>query len=366
MNQPHIWLRAETKPQEQRTALTPSNAKKLLDAGFQVTVEASTQNIFPDQQYKAIGCHLVGQGEWVNAPKDTIILGLKELPEATFPLVHQHIYFAHVYKEQQGWQKLLERFKQGEGKLYDLEYLVDDNNRRVAAFGYWAGFAGAALAIQAWANQKLGMQPPLKDIKAYADKSELMTDLAEAVNHSPIKPRVIVIGAKGRSGKGAVDVAKELSLEVVEWDIDETQRTGPFEELNSFDILINCVFISGVADDGSSPVFLNHESLASSQRKLAVITDVSCDPYGDYNPLPIYQHSTTFMQPCIKVIDKAEQSLNLIAIDHLPSLLPKESSEDYGQQLVKHLLTLGDTSQDVWPKASTLFHSKLAEIQKTQ
>jgi len=360
MKKAHIWLRAETKPQEQRTALTPNNAKQLLDAGFAVTVESSLQSIFSDHQYKEIGCELVQQGSWVDAPKNAIILGLKELPEATFPLIHQHIYFAHAYKEQQGWQPLLSRFDQGNGKLYDLEYLVDENNRRVAAFGYWAGFAGAALATLAWANQHGGMQPPLKDINAYSDKSQLMATLSQAISKVAVKPRVIVIGAKGRSGKGAVDVAKELSIEVVEWDLAETQKGGPFPELNDYDILVNCVFISGAAADGSSPAFLNHELLSSKSRKLAVITDVSCDPYGAYNPLPIYKECTTFKSPCLSIIE-GESPLNLIAIDHLPSLLPKESSEDYGQQLLKYLLSLGNTSQGVWPKALALFQQKVAE-----
>ena len=109
MNKTHIWLRAETKPDEQRTALTPSNAKQLLDAGFDITVECSAQNIFPDHLYQNIGCKIAQQGSWVDAPIQAIILGLKELPEASFPLIHQHIYFAHAYKEQSGWQNLLSR-----------------------------------------------------------------------------------------------------------------------------------------------------------------------------------------------------------------------------------------------------------------
>lgn len=49
---PHLWLRAETKPMEHRAALTPSTAKKLLDAGFKITVERSTQRIFDDEEYE--------------------------------------------------------------------------------------------------------------------------------------------------------------------------------------------------------------------------------------------------------------------------------------------------------------------------
>jgi hypothetical protein len=44
-------------------------------------------------------------------------------------------------------------FSQGSGTLLDLEFLQDDKGRRVAAFGYYAGFAGAALALKNWAWQ---------------------------------------------------------------------------------------------------------------------------------------------------------------------------------------------------------------------
>lgn len=379
MNKPHIWLRAETKPQEQRTALTPLNAKKLLDAGFTVTVEKSSQNIFPDTVYQSIGCKLMAAGSWINAPQNAIILGLKELPEADFPLIHQHIFFAHVYKEQQGWQALLSRFKTGGGKLYDLEYLVDDNNRRIAAFGYWAGFAGAALAIHAWINQQNGQLPALKKVSAYQNKNQLITELSNKLATLPTLPKVIVIGAKGRSGCGAVGVAKELGLETTEWDLAETQRGGPFAELNNFDVLVNCVFITGpkVTDSKAEQTndkfapFITKDILNQPQRKLSLICDVSCDPYGSYNPLPIYDKCTTFALPCIDLTSNlsasnlsttAKQPLSLIAIDHLPSLLPKESSEDYGQQLIEHLLGLNHTEQGVWPKALHLFKQKVSLI----
>ena len=64
--------------------------------------------------------------------------------------------FGHAYKGQPAGQILLKRFKAGGGTLYDLEYLVDEAGRRVAAFGYWAGFAGAAISLKCWAAQQTG------------------------------------------------------------------------------------------------------------------------------------------------------------------------------------------------------------------
>lgn len=356
MTQTHLWLRAESKPQEQRTALTPQNAKQLLEAGFKVTIESSKQSIFSLDEYRNSGVETALEGSWVDAPSNAIILALKELPEDNFPLCHQHIYFAHAYKEQEGWQALLNRFTQGQGQLLDLEYLVDNNNRRIAAFGYWAGFAGAALGVMAWLNQQAKITPPLADIHSYASQQVLLKELSDSLAKSNKKPKVLVIGAKGRSGSGAVALAKELDLETIEWDIEETKKGGPFLDILSMDILVNCVFINE-----DLPPFITKELLNDDNRTLATIVDVSCDPYGSYNPLPIYHQCTTFKSPCISII-AGDKPLNLIAIDHLPSLLPKESSEDYGQQLVKHLLTLNDQSQGVWPKAVDLFNNKTAAL----
>ena len=356
MTQTHLWLRAESKPQEQRTALTPQNAKQLLDAGFKVTIESSSQSIFAINEYQQTGADIAPEGSWVDAPSDAIILALKELPEDNFPLCHKHIYFAHAYKEQQGWQALLSRFTQGQGQLLDLEYLVDNNNRRIAAFGYWAGFAGAALGVMAWLNHQGNMTPPLADIKSYASQQILLAKLSDLLAKSSKKPKILVIGAMGRSGSGAVALAKALDLETITWDMEETKKGGPFLEILSMDILVNCVFINE-----DLPPFITKELLDDGRRTLATIVDVSCDPYGSYNPLPIYHRCTTFKSPSLSLIE-GENPLSLIAIDHLPSLLPKESSEDYGQQLVKHLLTLNDQNQGVWPKALDLFNNKTAAL----
>lgn len=119
--------------------------------GFMFLTHRSSQRCVPIDAYKLKDVKIVGEGEWVTAPKDAVILGLKELPEADFPLEHTHVYFAHCFKVwhlftlvhlqkgQDHAHQLLNRFQAGSGKLYDLEFLVDDSGRRVAAFGNAAG-----------------------------------------------------------------------------------------------------------------------------------------------------------------------------------------------------------------------------------
>lgn len=83
-----LHVRAETKPLEHRSAVTPAAAKKLVEAGYTVNVERSPLSIFPDEEYKGTGASLVETGSWSSAPKEHIIVGLKELPEEDFPLKH--------------------------------------------------------------------------------------------------------------------------------------------------------------------------------------------------------------------------------------------------------------------------------------
>jgi saccharopine dehydrogenase (NAD+, L-lysine-forming) len=47
--------------------------------------------------------------------------------------------------------------------------------------------------------------------------------------------------------------------------------------------------------------------------------------------------------------------LDVTAIDNLPSMLPAESSEDFAEQLLPHLLTLDHIGQGVWGRAQDWF-----------
>lgn len=190
----------------------------------------------------SVGAELVDFDSWRQAPASTYILGLKELPENdSSPLQHTHIMFAHCYKNQGGWQQVLSRWPRGGGTLLDLEFLTDANGRRVAAFGYHAGFAGAALGLQVWAWQKRtgGDGGDFPGVKPYSNEAALLEvvrgQVKAAVGLSGgTWPRVIVIGALGRCGSGAVDAALKAGVpdeNILKWDLEETASGGPFPEI---------------------------------------------------------------------------------------------------------------------------------------
>ena len=342
----HLWVRAEQRPNEDRVGLTPEGAAALIARGIEVTVEESSVRAIPIDGYRAAGCTIVAENAWPQAPRDAIIFGLKELPDDGTPLPHRHIMFGHAFKGQHSGKELLRRFKAGGGALYDLEYLVDEAGRRVAAFGYWAGYAGAAVTLKAWvAQQRDEICGP---VGVYPGKDALLSELGGQLDalDAP-RPRAIVIGALGRVGTGAADLCEALGVAVTKWDMAETAGGGPFPEILEHDLFLNCIF----ARPGT-PVFVPKSAL-TAPRRLSAIGDVACDPNSDYNPVPIYDRATTWEAPVLRVAENPV--LDVMAIDNLPSMLPVESSRDYAAQLLPSLLTLDDPDGGVWGRARATF-----------
>ncbi|KAI1909245.1 Saccharopine dehydrogenase [Ophidiomyces ophidiicola] len=379
-----LHLRAEDKILEHRSALTPSTTRSLLDAGYTIKVERSPtsplrKRIFPDQEFEKAGAELVPEGSWVNAPRDSIIVGLKELDETKdFPLIHDHVTFAHCFKNQGGWEKALGRWSRGGGVLYDLEFLQDDSGRRVAAFGYHAGFAGAALSLKNWAWQLEHPDgtplPGVDDFTGgkgyYINEDEMVNQIrADVERGSKIagrKPRILIIGALGRCGRGAVDACVKAGCEdILRWDMEETAKGGPFTEIIESDIFINCIYLTS-----KIPPFVDDNSLLGSNRKLSVICDVSCDTTNPNNPIPIYSANSTFDKPTIQ-LKYSNPPLSVISIDHLPSLLPAESSNAFSADLLPSMLEIKNrASHPVWKRAENLYQEKVAllpaELQKRE
>jgi len=339
----HLWVRAETRPHEERVGLTPAGAKTLLDAGLQVTVENSDQRAIPIGGYSDVGCAIVDQGAWVDAPADAVIFGLKELPDDGTPLRHNHIMFGHAYKGQVSGRVLLDRFQAGCSALYDLEYLVGEDGRRIAAFGYWAGYAGAAVSLLTYAAQQQGQL--IGPINTFADAPAMVDHIHAQL--AGTTPSVLIIGALGRVGTGGADLCEALGLSVTKWDMAETASGGPFPEVLEHDVFLNCI----LARDGT-PVFVP-ASATTDQRKLRVIGDIACDPQSDFSPIKVYGSETTWDAPALRVHN--DPPLDVMAIDNLPSLLPAESSDDFAGQLLPHLGTLGQLDSGVWGRAREIF-----------
>jgi len=143
------------------------------------------------------------------------------------------------------------------------------------------------------------------------------------------------------------------------WDLAETgQKSGPYEEILEHDIFINCIYLSSPI-----PPFITQEMIQRPDYKLSVVIDVSCDTSNPHNPVPICRENTTLAKPTLKV--NTQPDLDLISIDHLPTLLPRESSIGFSRDLLPSLLTLKDKTP-VWQRAELLYQQKVQSLIETK
>ncbi len=338
----HYWMRHESRRTERRAPLTPEDASRVVAAGHRVTVERSPQRVFGDDAYAAAGCALAATGSWVEAPDDAVVLGLKELPDEPTALAHTHVFFGHAYKGQEGAGALLDRFARGGGRLLDIEYLAQ-GGRRVVAFGYWAGYVGAALAIlQARGRLEAPLQP--------MERAELDRRLLESATvDQGAAPSGLVIGAAGRSGTGARDALALAGVDATGWDLAET-ATLDRDALLAHDLLVNCVGVTEPA-----PPFVTDADLDRADRRLRTIADVTADFTSDLNLLPVNDRETTWEVPVRRLREPgASPAVDMIAIDNLPSLLPREASTTFSADLLPHLLGL-QAQTEPWQAAQAAF-----------
>ncbi|KIJ24375.1 hypothetical protein M422DRAFT_274876 [Sphaerobolus stellatus SS14] len=144
----------------------------------------------------------------------------------------------------------------------------------------------------------------------------------------------------------------------------ETAKGGPFQEILDVDIFVNCIYLSS-----SIPPFITTEEIvkAGKDRRLSVIVDVSCDTTNPYNPIPVYNVNTTFDRPTVAAeVGPGNPPLDVISIDHLPTLLPREASEQFSSDLLPSLLELKNKDTRVWAQAENLYKEKLAEAAEEQ
>jgi len=340
-----LWMRHEERSTERRAPVVPSDAARLVAQGLTIVVEQSEQRVFPEREYVSAGCRIAPSGSWVDAPQDVYVLGLKELPEDPPALRHRHIFFGHAYKGQNDGEVLLRRFVTGGGALLDLEYLVDEKGHRLAAFGYWAGYVGAALAVlQARGRLERPLVPTGKEAldAALADRG--------AAPGTPADLRALVIGAPGRSGRGASTAFSVAGVPVTGWGLAETKH------LDRPAILRHDVLVNTVLTTHKIPPFVRPEDVTDPGRRLSLISDVTCDVTSDLNVLPVYDAVTTWAEPVRRLHE--DPPLDVIAIDNLPSLLPREASAAFSAELTPELRLLGDAGDGArgpWSRTRAMF-----------
>lgn len=354
-------------PPDRRVAFTPKQLSYLSEVhkdSFSFYVESSPFRCFSDEEYIHERIEVVGDVSFCD-----LLIGVKEVPISQLIPNKIYIFFSHTIKGQAHNRKILQAVMEKNITLMDYEVLKDENGNRTVAFGHWAGIVGAYNGLWAY-GQKSGLFDLRRAMDCF-DKKELDEELPK-VQLPPIK--IVVIGT-GRVGKGVVEILekvgirqvgdKELLLQYFEEPVYTVLSTGDYyrrktdggydrEEFYAFPDKYESHFLkfAEVSDilmaasywDPRAPKLFKMEDIRSEEFSISVIADITCDIDGS---IPTTVKTSSILNP-IYDIDRdsfevlpafgKQTSISVMAIDNLPTELPRNASEDFGNQLIQNLI----------------------------
>jgi saccharopine dehydrogenase (NAD+, L-lysine-forming) len=387
-----IGIRREDKSEwERRVPLTPHDAAQLREQGLEIIVQSSGIRAFDDQEFAKAGIPV--QEDLLPC---SVVFGIKEMPEAFFQPGKTYVFFAHVIKGQPYNMSMLQRLLDLGCTLIDYERIVDEKNRRLIFFGWHAGVAGMIDTL--WAlGQRLGWEgipnpfDQLGQTLTYRDLDAARTGLAGVRTRieseglpEAVSPLIVGVAGYGNVSRGAQEMLDLLPIIEIEprdlpslvasqdysrhhlykvvfqerHTVEPVDPSAPFVLQDYYDhpekyrgvfaqylpyltVLVNAIYWTEryprlVTKDGLRAL------LAAPQTRLRVIGDISCDVEG---AIEVTVKSTEPGDP-IYVYDPFTGTVNdghagrgvvIMAVDILPSELPREASADFSRILKPYL-----------------------------
>lgn len=386
-----VGILKETKtPPDRRVAVAPNQAIELLNKFPNVDLffQPSDLRCYSDDEYKALGLNLKQ-----DLSDCDILIGVKEVKIDTLIANKKYLFFSHTAKEQPYNRALLQTILKKNITLIDYEYLTDEKNIRLVAFGHWAGLVGAYNGLIGF-----GKRTGLFSLKPAHDCSDLkeMFSQVEKIKLPPVK---ILITGGGRVAHGAMETLAPLNLKKVTpdeflnktfdeavfcqidpWDYVKRKDGEKFDLQNFFyfpdeyestflpytkvtDVFIACHFW-----DEKSPVFMTKDDMKADDFKMQVIADVSCDVAG---PIPSTIRPSTIAEPFYGYNTQLEKeaepfdkkNITVMAVDNLPGELPRDASVDFGKGLIEKVYPslFGDDNAEIIKRATIAKDGKLTE-----
>lgn len=374
----------ETKnPPDKRVPLSPSKCAELKKAfpTLEVVVQSSEIRAFKDSEYTDMGIAVVD-----DVSDCDILLGVKEVKKEALLPNKTYFFFSHTIKEQPYNRELLNRMLELNIKMVDYETLTYSKNGRILGFGRYAGIVGAYNAFLAYGVKSNSYS--LKPANQCHDYNELKGELKKVTLPEGFK---IIISGDGRVGKGAEEILHSTGIyEVSPVDFLTSTRTEPIytqlsvkeynkrkdgasftktdfyqhPELFESDFKrfsdIGDMYIACHYWDANAPFVFSREDAKADSFNLKIVADISCDIDGPVastirpstiaNPLYGYDPVTE-----TEVDFKSEEAIGVMAVDNLPCELPRDASEDFGNELLTKVLpSLIDEDTDTIIERATI------------
>ncbi len=387
-----IGIRHEDKyVMERRVALIPEHVKQLVEKGIEVHVERSAKRIFKDEEFASAGAILVDK-----LTEPDLILGVKEMPMDFFQHQKTYIFFSHTIKGQSYNMPLLKRMMEKEVNLIDYEKVTNEKGQRLIFFGRFAGLAGMINSLWSAGQRyrELGIETPfllLQQTHHYnslEEAKEAVAAVGEKIKTDglpeQLSPFVVGITGYGNVSKGAQEILALLPVEEVspaglttlgeqnnlsnkviyqvvfkEEDLSKPLEAGKAFNLQEYynhpqrfegqfeqyiphlSILMNCMYWDDRYPRIVTKKYLE-ELFKSGRPKLTVIGDVTCDPDGSVEIThkgteiedPVFVYNPYTREP---VMGFKGEGILVMAVDILPSELPREASGAFSNALVNYI-----------------------------
>ena len=366
----NIGIVRESRNDENRTPLVPEHIKKYKESNPNINfiIQPSNSRCFSDEEYELCGAKINE-----NLNECSIIFGVKEIDPNILINNRTYLFFSHTFKINKQ-QKNIEKHKKDlllsilnkKITLIDYENIRGKNGTRCLGFGRFAGIVGCYntlnLLLKVLGKQSLASAYKINDYE------RLVLNLKNL--YFP-KTKILVTG-DGRVAKGVIELLNLTNIKAVsKKDFLEKKFDQPiFCNLETKDYVTNNsstnfnlehfinnpqdysssalqylketdILISAHYWDPSSPKIFENEDLKVLQN-LKIVGDITCDINGS---VPTTIRSTTIEKPnywiernSLKEIDKNNDGIAVMAVDNLPSELPRDSSTEFSEGIIKEVL----------------------------
>ena len=383
-------LREGKIPADKRVALSPKQCLEVLNQypGLVLVVQPSPIRKFTDQDYLDLG--IVLQEDLSDCD---VLIGVKEVPKKDLIPHKTYFYFSHTIKEQPYNKSLLLKMLSLNIRMIDYEVLTNEKSKRLIGFGRYAGIVGCYNGFLAYGKRTGSFS--LKPAHLCEDRKEMEIELRK-IQLEPIK---IILTGSGRVGNGILELINIIGIRQVSPNefLNKSFDEPVFVHLNTLDYNKRIdgsassksdfytnpgsyqsdflkfaktaeMFIAGHYYAAGSPFLFTREDAKSKEFKIRTVADVSCDING---PIACTIQPSTIQNPIYgynpftELIDDYAKPdvIAVMAVDNLPCELPKDSSIDFGAELIKHILPclLSTDPHKVIERATICENGKLTE-----
>ncbi|MDX1279053.1 NAD(P)-dependent oxidoreductase [Oceanihabitans sediminis] len=359
-------IKERKNPPDRRVVFSP---EKLAEAREQFPqaefiVESSDIRIFPDEAYKALGFTVTD-----DVSDCDVMLGVKEVPIENLIPNKKYFYFSHTIKKQPYNRKLLQAMLEKNIEMYDHETIVKMSGARLIGFGRYAGLVGAYNGFRA-----LGLRDGLFNLPKVETLADLDAVKAELDKITIPNIKILLTGT-GKVAQGAKEILDHLQIkevsdaiylttpkftepvyvmaDVMEYNKRIDGKVGnkrefykdpsgyqsnfmPYAKETDY-------FIAGHFYGNGAPYLFTREDAKSSDFRINLIADVSCDVDG---PVASTLRASTIADPFYgydaktesEVAYNAKNAITVMAVDNLPCELPKDASEGFGEMFLENVL----------------------------